>query len=101
MDATADLVTRQRANGTMVSMTPYLAALADVRSKLSECFFQILMVEPLAKHAHDALDSALAYSTRDYNDQSVMKMRGQVCNGFRGGSSLMYMHCQAGAFQSL
>ena len=90
LDAAADLVTRQRANDTMVSMTPYLAALAGVRSKLSECF-QILMVEPLAKHAHDALDSTLAYSTRDYNDQSVMKMRGQVCNGFRSGSSLMYI----------
>ena len=90
LDATADLVTRQRANDTMVSQAPYLAALADVRSKLPECF-QILMVEPLMKHAHDALDSTLAYSTRDYNDQSVMKMRGQVCNGFRSGGSLMYI----------
>ena len=90
LDATADLVTRQRANDTMVSQAPYLAALAAVRSKLPDCF-QILMVEPLMKHAHDALDSTLAYSTRDYNDQSVMKMRGQVCNGFRSGGSLMYI----------
>ena len=90
LDATADLVTRQRANDTMASMTPYIAALAGVRLKLSDCF-QVFMVEPLAKHAHDALDSTLAYSTRDYNDQSVMKMRGQVCNGFRSGSSLMYI----------
>ena len=90
LDATADLVTRQRANDAMVSQAPYLASLADVRSKLPDCF-QILMVEPLMKHAHDALDSTLAYATRDYNDQSVMKMRGQVCNGFRSGGSLMYI----------
>ena len=41
------------------------------------------------KHSHNALDSALVYATRDYNDQSVMKMRRQVCNGFRNGASLM------------
>ena len=90
LDAAEDLVTRQRANDTMASMTPYLAALAAVRLKLPDCF-QIFLIEPLAKHTHDALDSTLAYSTRDYNDQSAMRMRGQVCNGFRSGSSLMYI----------
>ena len=43
------------------------------------------------KHAHNALDSTLGYAARDYNDQSVMKMRGKVCNGFRTGASLMYI----------
>jgi len=73
LDAAEDLVTRQRANDTMASMTPYLAALAAVRLKLPDCF-QIFLIEPLAKHTHDALDSTLAYSTRDYNDQSAMRM---------------------------
>ena len=90
LDATEDLVTRQRATDTMASMTPYLEALAAVRLKLQDCF-QIFLIEPLAKHTHDALDATLAYSTRDYNDQSAMRMRGQVCNGFRSGSSLMYI----------
>ena len=90
LDATADVVTRQRANDAMVSQAPYLASLAAVRLKLSDCF-QILLVEPLMKHSHNALDSALGYATRDYDDQSVMKMRGQVCNGFRSGGSLMYI----------
>ena len=49
-DPSADVVVRQRANGAMVSPTPYLAALAAVRLKLSDCF-QVLLVEPLAKHA--------------------------------------------------
>ena len=89
-DAAADVAVRQRANDAMASQAPYLASLATVRLKLSDCF-QILLVEPLMKHAHNALDSALGYATRDYNDQSVMKMRGQVCNGFRNGASLMYI----------
>ena len=89
-DATADVAVRQRANDAMASQAPYLASLATVRLKLPDCF-QILLVEPLMKHAHNALDSALGYATRDYNDQSVMKMRGQVCNGFRNGASLMYI----------
>ena len=83
-DATADVAVRQRANDAMASQAPYLASLAALRLKLSDCF-QILLVEPLMKHAHNALDSALGYATRDYNDQSVMKMRGKVCNGFRSG----------------
>ena len=49
-DPSADVVVRQRANGAMVSPAPYLAALAAVRLKLSDCF-QVLLVEPLAKHA--------------------------------------------------
>ena len=89
-DAAADVAVRQRANDAMASQAPYLASLATVRLKLSDCF-QILLVEPLMKHAHNALGSALGYATRDYNDQSVMKMRGQVCNGFRNGASLMYI----------
>ena len=89
LDATADVVTRQRANDATVSQAPYLASLlAAVRLKLSDCF-QILLVEPLMNHSHNALDSALGYAARDYTDQSVMKMRGQVCNGFRSGGSLM------------
>ena len=90
MDASADVAVRQRANGAMVAQTPYLAALAAVRPKLPDCF-QVLLVEPLMKHAHNALDSALGYVARDYDDKSAMKMRGQVCNGFRTGASLMYI----------
>ena len=89
-DVTADVAVCQRANDAMASQAPYLASLAAVRLKLPDCF-QILLVGPLMKHAHNALDSALGYATRDYNDQSVMKMRGQVCNGFRNGASLMYI----------
>ena len=51
----------------------------------------MLLVEPLAKHAHNALDSTLDYALRDYDDKSSMKIRGQVCNGFRTESSLMYI----------
>ena len=83
-DASADVVVRQRANDAMVAQTPYLTALAAVRPRLSDCF-QVLLVEPLAKHAHNALDSALDYAARDYDDKNIMKMRGQVCNGFRRG----------------
>ena len=89
-DASADVVVRQRANDAMVAQTPYLAALATVRPRLPDCF-QVLLVEPLAKHAHNALDSTLDYAVRDYDDKNSMKMRGQVCNGFRTGSSLMYI----------
>ena len=89
-DAAADVAVRQRANGAMASQAPYLASLAAVRLKLSDCF-QILLVESLMKHAHNALDSALGCATRDCNDKSVMKMRGHVCNGFRNGASLMYI----------
>ena len=37
-DASADVMVRQRANDAMVAQTPYLAALAAVRLKLSDCF---------------------------------------------------------------
>ena len=73
-DASADVVVRQRANGAMVAQTPYLAALAAVRPKLPDCF-QVLLVEPLMKHAHNALDSAHNYAARDYDDKNVIKMR--------------------------
>ena len=89
-DASADVVVRQRANDAMVAQTPYLTALAAVRPRLSDCF-QVLLVEPLAKHAHNALDSTLDYAARDYDDKNSMKIRGQVCNGFRTESSLMYI----------
>ena len=52
-DAAADVAVRQRANDAMASQAPYLASLATVRQKLSDCF-QILLVEPLMKHAHNA-----------------------------------------------
>ena len=48
------------------------------------------------KHAHNALDSALGYAARDYDDKSVMNMRGQVCNGFRTGASLIYIAKRSG-----
>ena len=57
---------------------------------MGECF-QVLLVEPLAKHLHDALDSTLDYAVRDYADKESMKLRGQVCNGFRAESSLIYI----------
>ena len=88
--ASADVVVRQRANDAMVAQTPYLTALAAVRPRLLDCF-QVLLVELLAKHAHNALDSTLDYAVRDYDDKSNMKMRGKVCNGFRTESSLMYI----------
>ena len=48
-------------------------------------------MEPLSKHAHNALDTTLAYAERDYDDKSSMKLRGQVCNGFRTELSLLYI----------
>jgi hypothetical protein len=66
------------------------AALAAARLRLGGCF-QVFLVEPLAKHAHSALDSTLDYAVRDYDDKSSMKIRGQVCNGFRTESSRMYI----------
>ena len=57
---------------------------------MGECF-QVLHVEPLAKHTRNALDSALDYAVRDYNDKDSMKLRGQVCNEFRTESSLPYI----------
>ena len=89
-DATADAMVRQRANGAIVDTSPYLAALAAVRPQLGDCF-QVLLVEPLAKHAHNALGSTLDYAARDYEDKSSMKLRMQVCNGFRTESSLLYI----------
>ena len=79
-----------KATDVAASQTPYLAALTTVRPKLSDCF-QILLVEPLMKHAHNALDSTLDYAVRDYGDKSSMEIRGQVCNGFRTESSLIYI----------
>ena len=89
-DASADVMVRQRANDAMVEQSPYLAALAAVRPQLRDCF-QVLLVEPLAKHTHNALDSTLDYTARDYEDKNSMKVRGQVCNGFRTESSLLYI----------
>ena len=89
-DATADAMVRQRANDAIVDQSPYLAALAAVRPQLGDCF-QALLVEPLAKHAHNALDSTLDYAVRDYEDKNSMKLRGQVRNGFRTESSLLYI----------
>ena len=51
----------------------------------------MLLVEPLAKYAHNALDSTLDYAVRDYDDKNSMKIRRQMCNGFRTESSLMYI----------
>ena len=48
-------------------------------------------MEPLAKHEHNALDSTLDYAARDYEDKNSTKLRGQVCNGFRTESSLLYI----------
>jgi len=89
-DATADAMVRQRANDAIVGQSPYLAALGTVRPQLGDCF-QVLLVEPLAKHAHNALDSTLDYAARDYDDKSSMELRGQVCNGFRTEPSLLYI----------
>ena len=76
---------RQRANVAVVAQMPYLSALEKVRLKIGECF-QVLLVEPLAKHTHNALDSTLGSAVRDYADKESMKLRGQVCNGFRADS---------------
>jgi hypothetical protein len=54
-DASADVVVRQRANNAMVA--PYLAALAAVRPRPAD-FFQVLLAEPLAKHAHKVTEEA-------------------------------------------
>ena len=54
--ASADTAVRQRANGAIVAQSPYLAALEKVRPQLGDCF-QVLLVEPLAKHAHNVLGS--------------------------------------------
>ena len=87
-DATADAMVRQRANDAIVDQSPYLVALGAVRPQLGGCF-QVLSVEPLAKHAHNALDATLDYAARDYGDKNSMKLRGQVRNGFRAESSLL------------
>ena len=89
-DATADAMVRQRANGAIVDQSPYLAALAAVRPQLGGCF-QVFLVEPLAKHTHNALDSTLDYAARDYEDKRSMALRGLVYNGFRTESSLLYI----------
>ena len=81
---------RQRANGAIVDQSPYLAALAAVRPQLGD-YFQMLLVEPLAKHTHNALESTLDYAARDCEDKNSMKLRGQVCNGFRTQSSFLYI----------
>ena len=89
-DATADATVRQRANDAIVAQSPYLSALGVVWPQLGECF-SVLLVEPLAKHTHSALDSALDYAVHDYEDKNSMKLRGQVCNGSRTESSLLYI----------
>ena len=89
-EAASDATERQRANDAIVEQTPYLSALEQVRLKIGE-FFQALLVEPLAKHTHNALDSTLDCALRDYADKGSMKLRGQVCNGFRTESSLLYI----------
>ena len=58
--------------------------------KIGECF-QVFLVEPLAKHTHNALDTTFDYAVRDYADKDSMKLRGQVCSGFRAESSLLYI----------
>ena len=80
----------ERANDAVVAQTPYISALERVRLGMGE-YFQALLVEPLAKHTHNALDSTLDYAARDYTDKSSMKLCGQVCNGFRAESSLIYI----------
>ena len=60
-DAASTATVRQRANDAIVAQTPYLSALQQVQPKIGECF-QVLLVEPLAKHAHNALGSALEYT---------------------------------------
>ena len=50
-----------------------------------------MLAEPLAKHTHNALDATLDYAVRDYSDKNSIKLRGQVCNGFRTEASLMYV----------
>ena len=89
-DAASDATVRQRANDVIVAQTPYLSALEKVRLKMGECF-QVLLVESLAKHTHNALDPTLDYAVRDYADKESMKLRGKVCNGFRAESSLVYI----------
>ena len=90
-DAASDATERQCANDAIVAQTPYLSALEKVQLKMGECF-QVLLVEPLAKHIHNALDySTLDYAVRDYADKESMKLRGQVCNGFRAEPSLIYI----------
>ena len=42
-----------------------------VRLGIGECF-QVLLVEPLAKHTHNALDSTLDYAVRDYADKGTL-----------------------------
>ena len=63
-DVTADATVRQPANDAIVAQTPYLSALGAVRPKLGECFQVLTLVEPLAKHTHNALDPALDYAVR-------------------------------------
>ena len=88
--AASDASVRQRANDAIVAQTQYLSAPEQVRLKIGECF-QVMLVEPLAKHTHNALDSTLDYAFRGYSDKDSVKLRGQVCNGFRAGSSLVYI----------
>ena len=87
-DVASDATARERANDAIVAQTPYIAALERVRLGMGE-YFQALRVEPLAKHTHNALDPTLDYAVRDYTDKSSMKLRGQVCNGFRAESGGM------------
>ena len=89
-DAASDASARQRANDAIVAQTPYIAALERVRLSMGE-YFQVFLAEPLAKHTHNALDTTLDYAVHDYTDKSSMKLRGQVCNGFRAEASLMYI----------
>ena len=88
--AASDATVRQRANDAIVAQTPYLSALEQVQLKIGECF-QVFLVEPLAKHTHNALDTTFDYAVRDYADKDSMKLRGQVCSGFRAESSLLYI----------
>ena len=89
-DVASDATVRQCANDAIVAQTPYLSALEKVQLKIGECF-QVLLVEPLAKHTQNALDYTLDYAVRDYADKVSMNLRGQICNGFRAESSLVYI----------
>ena len=89
-DAASDASARQHANDDIVPQTPSIAALEKVRMSMGG-YFQVFLAEPLAKHTHNALDATLDYAVRDYTDKISMKLRGQVCNGFRAEASLMYI----------
>ena len=84
--AASDATERQRANDAIVAQTPYLSALGQVRLKIGECF-QILLVEPLAKHTHNALDSALDYAVQDFADKCATDFaRSLRCSTSSNGS---------------